>query len=53
MSEWIIVVAVILLPLVLYGGTRIVATAYFKSKREHTRSLLNDIDPGPRPNQGD
>ena len=40
--EWI-VVALIASPFVVYGLTRVGAIAWFTTKRNHTRQMLNEL----------
>jgi hypothetical protein len=52
--EWWIVAAVVVLPALVWILARLVALAWFKTKREHTRRMLQEFDPGPNGrNQGE
>jgi hypothetical protein len=51
--EWWIFIAILCLPLLVWVLARAVALAWFRTKREHTRRMLQELDPGPNGHQGE
>lgn len=44
--EWWLFIAVFCLPPAVWILARVVALAWFRTKREHTRRMLEEFDPG-------
>lgn len=51
MEKWLILAAVIAIvaPFAVYGLVKVGSVAYFRTKREHTRSLLKELSGDDEP----